>query len=56
MKAKSAAKILEVLEPREALPIILNIKPKTLANIFAKMKPESASQLTKLLSEKDKEK
>ncbi|MCA1059165.1 MotE family protein [Rossellomorea aquimaris] len=50
MSAKSAAPVLMNMDDEEAMKILSNIKPDTLADILEKMPPEDAARYTGLLS------
>jgi flagellar motility protein MotE (MotC chaperone) len=50
MSAKSAAPVLMKMDNDEAMKILSNIKPDTLADILEKMPPEDAARYTELLS------
>jgi flagellar motility protein MotE (MotC chaperone) len=50
MSAKSAAPVLMEMKDEEAMKILSNIKPDTLADILEKMPPEDAARYTGLLS------
>lgn len=55
MTPKAAAAIIETMSNEEALKILRNLKPATLAPILEKMQPTKAAEYTELLAGKKKE-
>jgi len=51
MKPKSAAPILEAMELEEAVAIMRTLQPKVVGDIFARMDPQKASEITNALNE-----
>lgn len=51
MSAKSAAPVIINMSDTEAVQILTNLKPDSLASIFEKMPPEEAARYTTLLTE-----
>lgn len=54
MAPKSASAVISAMGDDQALKILKNLKPATLAPIFEKMTPEKAAHFTELLSKKKK--
>ena len=52
MKAKDAAVIFNALEPDILVPVAAGMRTQALAGVLAKMQPEKARELTRLLAER----